>query len=168
MKTGSLALLQPELVSRAMRSFDKASGFFVTVVWLAALTFMVLAYMSVQQTIVARQQMMSAQAAQPVLPEIRLDTVPAAQIDTYVQRVSKRYGSTKLNISNAAGELRISSSAPDMFSNWMAATSYLDSIAPDITWTIKDFCVGPDCKDGLMSLRLSAQRISFVAPTNPD
>lgn len=167
MKSNALTLLQPAMIGKAVKTFDRTSGVMVIAVWAAALAFMGLAYFAVEQTVAARSAIATAQATEPVLPEIRQDDVPRGQVDGYIERVTKRYGS-KVSVSNAAGELKISATTADAFSSWMGAISYLDTIAPDMTWTIKDFCVGPECKEGLMSVRLTAKKISFVAPTESD
>ena len=160
---GILQHLSPGLVARAAKTFDRASAFIVLTVWGAALAFMALAYVGVEQTLKARQNLAEAEAAIPVLPTIAQDPVPAPTLQQLADRLKKRLGD-KVTLTPAASQLRITAALPENYNAWLSAISYVDTISADTQWSISQFCVGAECKDGLMSVTLNAQKVSFTAP----
>ncbi len=155
--------LSAGLMTRAMKTFDRASAFIVLTVWGAALAFSALAYVGVEQTIKARQNLAEAEAALPVLPTIAQDPVPAPTLQQLADRLKKRLGE-KVTLTPTGSQLRISATLPESYNAWLSAISYVDTISADTQWSIKQFCVGLECKDGLMNVTLDAQKVSFTAP----
>ena len=162
-KSGMRQKFSGEIAVRAVKTFDRASGIIVLTVWGAALAFVGLAYLGIGQTIEARGKLAEAESAQPVLPVIAQEPIATPAIQDISDRLAKRYGD-KIIFAPNGSQLHISATAPEIYTTWMEAVSYLDTISPDTQWTISQFCVGPECKDGLMSVTLDAQHISFTAP----
>lgn len=164
-RSGVVPQLTTTLVSRAVATFDRASGFIVLTVWGAALAFMALAYIGVQQTIKARNQLVEAEASQPVLPTIAQTPVATSSLQQIADRMKKQLGD-KVTVTPAGSQLKITAAKPDNYNYWLSAISYVDSASADTLWTIKDFCVGTECKDALMSVTLNAQTVSFTTPSS--
>lgn len=167
MKNPFQPFLQTKIALQAVRTFDRASGIVVLIVWGAAIILMGLAYLSVQQTLHARQQIAQAQADQPSLPQFHEQPVDGQLLDTMTQKLIKRYGG-KLTVTGSGGEIRMSGATADAYQSFLSAIAYLDTVTPDVSWKIKDFCVGSECKEGMMSVHLSGGKVGITDPTQQD
>jgi hypothetical protein len=153
-----------ELLMKALKSLDRAAIAMITAAWLGALCMMGLALYTVTKAHQTQQKTETAAALEPAVPIIQKSIMPRPELEKLAVRLRGRY--EKL-IFNALPEnaLEIASSEPNSFQDWLASLSYLDTIAPQARWSIKDFCVGTECGgSALMRAVVSGERINFKIP----
>lgn len=155
--------LKSNIVNKALMTFDKASGLIVALIWGAAIAFMGLAYVSVEQVLNGRLETAKAEAAVPAIPTIQQEALGGTIVTDLAARLGKQYG-VKLNFAASGADLRISTSAAEAYNTWVSAITYLDTISGDTTWGIKELCIGVECRDGLMTITLTGKKVSFGTP----
>lgn len=153
-----------EIVHKAMAAFDRVILVMVSVAWAAALAFSGLALYTSHLASKAKAQVEEAVAAKPALPVIQKKSLDRSGLEVYATKLSKRYNGINFSASQDS-TLTVSAPDPDNFSNWLNSLGYLDTLTPDVTWEIKDICVGGECSaGGMMRITLQASRVTFAAP----
>lgn len=158
------ALLSPEQLAKAMRTLDRAAVVMIVSVWVGAVLMMGVALYTVNRAHQARQKAEGAAAIEPIVPVIQQAMLSRAELEKLAERLRLRLEKIGFNAlpDNA---LEISSSEPGLYLDWLAAMSYLDTIAPQVRWTVRDLCVGTECgTTSVMRAIVTGERVTFKVP----
>jgi hypothetical protein len=155
-----LKALSPKFMMRAIESFDRVTALIVGICWAAAAVMIGFTLYALSLSSHARQGAETAQIAEPVLPKIVRRKVDAHDVQNVVDRFQRRYPGLSITFK---GTLNISASDGAKFREWLAALSYIDAVAPQIHWTMEEFCVG-HCGSDLMAAVLAGEKVSFEKP----
>lgn len=157
-------LLSTELLAKVLRSLDRTAMVMLIVSWSAAVLMMGVTLYTVSVAHHAGQEAESAAALEPMVPTIKRTALTRKELDSFVDRLRGRYKTVNINAS-PDNALEISGIDPAHFLDWLSALSYLDTIAPQVRWTIRDLCVGNECGgSSLMRAAIIAERVTFQAP----
>lgn len=157
------ALFSPEHLGRAMRALDRATLVIIGVVWFGAILMMGIAIYTAVKANKARQLTEEAAAVEPIVPQTSRAAVPRAELDKLAERLRTRFDKITFN-ALPDNTLEIVSSEAGSYLDWLAALSYLDTIAPQVRWAIRDLCVGRECGGTLMRAAVSGERVTFKMP----
>ncbi|MBP7253436.1 MAG: hypothetical protein KBA75_08130 [Alphaproteobacteria bacterium] len=157
------ALLSPDYLGRAMRALDRATLVIIGVVWLGAILMMGIAIYTAVKANKARQLTEEAAAVEPIVPQTLRAVVPRAELEKLAERLRGRFDKISFN-AMPDNSLEITSSEAGLYLDWLAALSYLDTIAPQVRWAIRDLCVGTECGGALMRAAVSGERVTFKMP----
>lgn len=157
-----LKVLSPNVLDKAMQSFDRATLVVVSGAWIAATVMMGVATYTVTAANKIHRDTQNATALEPPVPKVDYKTVDPREVDAIVKRLKERYAG--LTVSNQREQgIRISSNDGSKFREWLAALNYINAIAPSYRWRMIEMCVGK-CNKDIMSADIQAQKISFKAP----
>lgn len=157
------ALVSPEYLGRAMRALDRATLVIIGVVWFSAILMMGIAIYTSVKANKARQQTEEAAAVEPIVPQTSRAVVSRAELEKLAERLRNRFDKISFN-AMPDNTLEITSSEAGLYLDWLAALSYLDTIAPQVRWAIRDLCVGSECGGTLMRAAVSGERVTFKMP----
>lgn len=157
------ALLSPDYLGRAMRALDRATLVIIGVVWLGSILMMGIAIYTAVKAGKARQQTEEAAAVEPIVPQTSRAVVPRAELEKLADRLRNRFDKVSFN-AMPDNTLEIVSSEAGVYLDWLAAMSYLDTIAPQVRWAIRDLCVGSECGGALMRAAVTGERVTFKMP----
>lgn len=157
------AMLSPDYLGRAMRALDRATLVIIGVVWFGTILMMGVAIYTAVKANKARQQTEEAAAVEPIVPQTSRAVVPRAELEKLADRLRSRFEKVSFN-ALPDNSLEIVSSEAGVYLDWLAALSYLDTIAPQVRWAIRDLCVGRECGGTLMRAAVSGERVSFKIP----
>jgi hypothetical protein len=127
-----------------MLSFDRSTIVIVVTVWAAAVVMMIVALYTLSLSGSAHRAMEEALAAEPVLPKIERTDNNREDARKMVDRLKKKYDGISFENSNE-GQIGFIAANPENFGTWLAALTYLDTIAPDTRWSLASMCVGGEC-----------------------
>jgi hypothetical protein len=152
----------PSLMTRAIRTFDRATIVVVLTCWAGALLFMVFALYTLSLSVTAKREMTVAAATEPGLPKIVNKAPDAAEVKSLVDRLKKQFPQIAISLERDQ-MLSVSTNDVSNFRLWLTVLSYIDTAMPQYRWTIKNFCVGIVCdRTTPMKATLKAEKISFV------
>ncbi|MEJ0062480.1 MAG: hypothetical protein WDO70_04595 [Alphaproteobacteria bacterium] len=160
-------LLSPLLIAKVLRSLDRTAMVMMIVAWSAAMGMMGIAIYTVKTAGRTSQQAEAAAALEPVVPTMQRTALPRADLEKLADRLASRYRGVSF-VATPDNTLDIANSEPNNFMDWLASLSYLDTIAPEARWTIRDLCIGSECGQALMRARIVGERVTFKAPAQPD
>ncbi len=155
-------VLNPALINRALRTFDKATMVVVSATWGGAVLLMLFALYTVNLSVSAKKQVVEAAAREPSLPKIVTRKPESSEMNPLLERLQKRFPEITFNLSN---DLSLTVSAVDgaRFRTWLTVLSYIDTISPQFRWEMKEFCVGVQCKASVpMRAILAPKKITFT------
>ncbi len=152
----------PVKIARAVSSLDKSTSVIVSTCWLAAFITMVLALVAVRGAVAYKKEAATAMAVDPVLPTISTALPTAREIEVLAERLQRQFPEVK--ITSKVGQIEIRSGDGNQFHQWITAISYLDTMAPQYRWTIRDFCTGLCPGQQLMNAVLTGQKIVLSMP----
>lgn len=156
-------ILNPVLIGKVVKTFDKATMVIVSVSWGGALALMLFALYTLNLSVSAKQQVVEAAAKEPSLPKIVTRPPEAAEIKPIVERLQKRFPDITFSLS-ADQSLTVTAVDGARFRTWLTVLSYIDTVSPQYRWQLKDFCVGAQCSAATpMRAILTAQKITFSA-----
>ncbi len=158
-----LKSLSPKMVVKAVQAFDRAMTVVVGVCWGAAILMVVFAIYTLTLSVSARRVSDTALTAEPTLPKIVRKVVSAHETQAMIERLQTHYPDIRFALE---GEQNLVVSAIDgsRFHEWLAALSYVDTIAPEFHWSLHDLCVGQCNANEIMHASLVGENISFEAP----
>jgi hypothetical protein len=157
-----LRTLSPKVMSKAMQSFDRATTVVVASCWSAALVAVIAAIYTLTLSVSAHHQTDAAMVAEPVLPRIVHKPMDIHSVQAMFDRMQHRMPEVTFQVRGQ--DLAVVSMNGSAFHQWISALSYLDTISPDLHWSLEEFCVG-ECKNSeLMHAILKGERVSFEAP----
>lgn len=154
----------PQILKKAVESFDKATMVIVASCWGGAILVMLFALYTINASVAAKKQVAEAAASEPSLPKMVTRPPEVAEMKPIVERLQKRFPEVTFSL---GGDRSLGVTATDgsKFRTWLTVLSYIDTISPQYRWQIKDFCVGATCSTSTpMKATLTAQKISFTAP----
>jgi len=155
-------VLSTRVLAKAILTFDRATAIVVGSCWAAALLVMFMALHEVHSAATARREAQEALAAEPVLPTITTGVVNAREGQAILDRLQHQFPELKITWENNQ-TLSIRTMEGSRFHQWVTAISYVDAMAPQIHWSLQEFCVG-HCDSDLMRATLTGQKISFALP----
>lgn len=152
------------VMEKALTTFDKAAVIIIGVSWLVALVVMGLTYVAVRDAADLKAKAETARGLEPVLPKIVRLPLLRGQYDPILARLKKQFPTLTFDITSTPG-LKISSSNPEEYMNWLNAISYMDSMISTVRWTLSTFCVGMECPgEAVMQTELTAEAINITQP----
>ncbi|MBI1274022.1 MAG: hypothetical protein GC131_08060 [Alphaproteobacteria bacterium] len=153
--------LSADMVQRALMSLDRAALVIVGSTWGAAMVMVAIALYTVSLAKDASADLDMALAAEPSLPRLEQTSMEFEDTNKIVERLKKRYEGIVYE-TGKNGELLIKATNADSFSTWMASLSYLDTVAPDVRWSLAAMCIGAECQENhLMAATILGRRISY-------
>ncbi len=158
------SLLSADLLAKTMRSLDRTAMAMLIVSWSAAILMMGVALYTVSTAHHAKVEAETAAALEPLVPTINRATLSRKDLDGFVARLRVRYKTVEIS-ATPDNALVISGTDSAHFLDWLSALSYLDTVAPQVRWTIRDLCVGNECGgSSLMRAAIIAERVTFQTP----
>ena len=156
-------LLSPRLVTKAVTTLDKSTSVVVSTCWLAALVTLILAVFSVHAAVSAKKEAAEALVAEPVLPKVSTKNITPSEGQLIMNRLQHQFPDIKFE-TGAGGTIVVKSDDGARFHQWITSLSYIDAMAPEFRWTLRDFCVGACGGRGLMAAVVVGQRAMFSLP----
>jgi len=161
-----MRVFSPSRISRALNSLDKSAGLIVGVCWLAALVMLVLAIYAVHGAVSSKREAATAMSTEPVLPTISNTPATPREIQLIIERLQRQFPDIKIETRQGQGQiLAVTSSDGSKFHQWITALSYIDTMSPQYSWTLREFCAGACAGNQIMSAVVSGQRITLSAPS---
>jgi hypothetical protein len=155
--------LSPRLVSKALNTLDRSTAVVIGVCWSAALVMMVLAFFAVHGAMSSRREAAEALAVEPSLPVISSVAMTKNEVQSIADRLQRQFPDIKFE-AKSGQLLSIKSDDGLKFHQWITALSYIDTMAPQFRWTLKEFCTGTcGSGQGLMNALLSGQKM-MISP----
>ncbi|MDR3424736.1 MAG: hypothetical protein P4M13_06615 [Alphaproteobacteria bacterium] len=156
-------LFSPRIVTKALASLDKSTALVVSACWLAALVMLILATFAVHGAVSARKEAAEAMVAEPALPQEVDSPINVRDARAIMDRLQHQFPEIKINLE--ANEIfTIKSEDGAKFHQWIMAVSYIDTMAPEYRWSLREFCVGACGSQGLMKAVIVGQKMIFSAP----
>lgn len=149
---------------KAILTIDKSTLLIIGVAWAVAMVSIGLAFAAVKDTAQLKLKTEVARALDPVLPKIVRLPLTKDQYAPLLARLKKQFPTVIFDITGKP-TLRLQSSNPEEFMNWLNTVSYMDSMVSTVRWTLTEFCVGSECPgEGLMQAELTAEAINITQP----
>ncbi len=153
----------PRLMARALASLDKSTAIVISACWLAALVTLILAVFAVHGAVSSKNAAAEAISAEPVLPVSTNTPIGPRELQLISDRLQHQFPDIKIE-AGAAQALSIKSDDGAKFHQWITALSYIDTMAPQFHWTLRDFCVGACGGQTLMKATVTGQKMVFSLP----
>ncbi len=158
------SLFSTEQLVKATRALDRTAVIMILAVWIGAVVMVGVALYTVSLAHKARQQTDEAVAVEPAVPEMQKAALPRIELDKYAERLRTRFGKITFNALPDNG-LEVTAADASTYLDWLTAMSYLDTIAPQVRWAVRDLCVGTECGSGsMMRATVVGERITFRKP----
>lgn len=156
--------LNPRFINRAIASFDRATVVIVSASWGGAILFMLFALYALNLSATSKQQVVTAAATEPGVPQITARPPEVKELQPIVDRLQRRFPDISFALTPDKS-LAVTATDGSKFRLWLTVLSYIDTISPQYRWKIKEFCAGLRCNASIpMKAILTAERISFTAP----
>ena len=156
----------PRFLNKAIHTIDKATLAIVVVCWGGSLFLMLFALYTINLSVTAKRQAITAAASEPSLPSMATRAAEEKDMKPLVERLKKRFSDINFSLERDQ-TLTVSAVDAGKFRLWLTVLSYIDTISPQFRWQLKEFCVGAQCSAATpMRAVLTAERISFSAPSN--
>lgn len=140
-----------------------------TILIMAAVAWAVVAALGLFTTIKAqdlnnlRAQLQDAKALKPIVPTIQEVAVPQVELDAFVQKLSSLYKG--LEIGAKGNILTISAAQTTYFSSFREAVLQAQNGGDGWKVSLKNMCVGRECKQKGLSISLKIDRITIDEPS---
>ncbi len=157
----------PQRISTALRTLDKSTGLIVGICWLAAFAMIVLTAFSVRGTVLAKNEATKVLVAEPILPDSKTVPIAAVELQKIVDRLKRQFPDIKIEQKQTVkiGQMiEVKCDDGARFHEWITALSYIDTMAPQFRWTLREFCVGACSNRQLMSAIVTGQKTLLSAP----
>ena len=158
-----LKFLSPRIVAKAVMTTDKSTALVVSVCWAAAFVVLILAVYAVHGAASAKKDAEAALVAEPVLPVARTTPIGDSDVQVAVDRMQSQFPDIKFE-AGPDHMVVIKSNDGARFHQWISALSYIDSMSPQLHWTLDSFCVGNCRGTEVMKATVAGVRITFSLP----
>jgi hypothetical protein len=158
----ALKLLSPQMVIKAMQTFDRATTVVVSMCWGAAAFVMAAAIYTLMLSVSARHEADNALIAEPSLPKVIHQPMDIRGAQKVFDRMQRRF--PDITFSVRGKDLLVASTDGTKFHQWLTALSYVDTISPEFHWSINEFCVGRCANMEIMHAAMTGDHISFEVP----
>ncbi|MGB9153571.1 MAG: hypothetical protein WCD70_10850 [Alphaproteobacteria bacterium] len=158
-----LKFFSPRLVAKAVTTLDKSTSVVVSTCWCAALVTLILAVFSVHSAVTAKRDAAEALVAEPVLPKASSTPINPHEAQLILDRLQHQFPDIKFEM-GSGGAIIIRSTDGAKFHEWITSLSYIDAMAPEFRWTLRDFCVGACPAQDLMKAVVAGQKTVFSLP----
>jgi hypothetical protein len=159
-------IVSPRIVVRALMTLDKSTIVVVSTAWVVALVIIILAVFTVHNAISQKKLAEDADIAEPILPKANTSMITPRDQQIIMDRLQHQFPDIKVDNEGGA-TIAIRSPDGTKFHQWITAVSYVDAMAPQFRWTLKEFCVG-HCNQDLMKAVLTGQKVFFSLPERDD
>jgi len=157
-------LATPEPLGRALKALDRMAVAMMLTSWIGAVVLMGFALYTANSASKARQAAEVAGAIEPIVPMLQRAALPKAELEEYAVMLRGRFVKISFNALPDNG-LEVASTEGQDYLDWLAALSYLDTMAPQVRWAVRDMCVGPECGVGaVMRAVVTGERVTFKVP----
>ncbi|MDX2027110.1 MAG: hypothetical protein SFW62_00570 [Alphaproteobacteria bacterium] len=156
-----LKSLSPQMMAKAVQTFDRATTVVVSVCWAAALLMVVFAIYTLSLSVSTRREAEMATAVEPNIPKIAHKPMDPRSAQMVIDRMQRRFAD--INFALRGSNIMVSANDGGKFRQWLTALSYMDTVSPEFRWSIQDFCVGKCTGNELMRTVLTGERITFEA-----
>lgn len=158
-----LKFLSPRLIAKAVTALDKSTSVIISTCWLAAFVILILAVFSVHSAVSAKREADAAQVAEPILPKVSNNPITPHDGQQILDRLQHQFPDIKFEMSSGEA-IVVKSEDGAKFHQWITALSYIDAMAPEFRWTLRDFCVGACAGQDIMKATVVAQKATFSLP----
>ncbi len=158
----------PRIINKVIQTFDRAMIMVVGTAWAVALLMILFALYTINLTVAAKKEFVTAAAGEPSLPNVVSAPPGAAETQPLVDRLQKRFPEIGFVLTGGQS-LTVTAVDPSKFRLWLTVLSYIDTISPQYRWSIQDLCVGSKCGGNVpMRAVVVAEKITFSndAPAN--
>ncbi|MFA4995165.1 MAG: hypothetical protein WC521_07685 [Bdellovibrionales bacterium] len=159
-----IRVLSPRMVSKAVNSLDRSTAIVISICWSAALVTMILAVFAVHGAVSSRREATEVMSVEPVLPVISSVPMTPRELQSIADRLQRQFPDIKFE-ARLGQVLAVKTDDGLKFHQWITALSYIDTMAPQFRWTLKEFCTG-NCGSGqgIMNAILSGQKMLLSPP----
>lgn len=158
------AMFSSDQLVKAMRTLDRTALIMIMVTWVGALVMMGIALYTVSSANKARQLTEEAAAVEPIVPITQSAPVQRVELEKLAERLHNRFDRISFN-AMPDNTLEIASTEAGNYLDWLTSLSYLDTIAPQIRWQVRDLCVGSECGSGaVMRAAVAGEKVNFKVP----
>jgi len=105
-----------------------------------------------------RAELESAQALQPSVPKLTMESVSERQLRTFTEQLSEIY--TGLSISASGSEVRVSAKTAAYFGQFREALGHIQNGGDGWNIQVKHLCVGRECERDALSATLKINKVS--------
>ena len=149
-------------VSKLASTFDRNMASILGISWGVALAIMVLAIYVTMMSASMRRAANNAMDVEPALPIINHGGVSPAEMQALMDRMAHRYPELGFTLRDRA--MTVTAVDGTRFRQWLNALSYVDTVSPQLHWTIQDLCVGKCSGSDPMRATVIAERVTFDVP----
>jgi len=153
--------LSPRIATKALAALDKSTAVVVGICWLAALILLFLAVSEVHNAAAIKKEAAEAVAVEPVLPVATTTGLAGREGPLILERLQRQFPDIKFDLDGNV--IIVKSDDGSKFHLWITAISYIDTMAPQFRWNLRDLCVG-HCGSSLMAASITGQRVVFSLP----
>jgi hypothetical protein len=157
-----LKVLSPRLATKALSVLDQSTAVVVSLAWLAALITLIMAMFAVHGAVSAKKEAAAAIVAEPVLPVASTTGLSLQEGQAILDRLQHQFPDLKIEMDSSRA-FNIKTEDGSKFHQFTTALSYIDTMAPQYRWTLRDFCVG-HCGQDLMRAAVTGQKVTFQLP----
>ncbi|MCL2505174.1 MAG: hypothetical protein FWE93_02840 [Alphaproteobacteria bacterium] len=153
----------PKTVLRAVATFDKSMLVIIASCWLCAIVAMGLATFAINGVVEWKSRTDKAILSEPIIPVMKSTPVGTRELADIEDRLRRQFPSISISrTTQGGGMLVIKADKGELYQQWITAISYVDSIAGQYKWELKEFCVGA-CTGGkgLMYAALSGYKVTI-------
>jgi len=158
-----MKFFSPRVVAKVLASLDKSMALVVGACWAAASVMLILAVLAVHGAVSSKREAGAAIVAEPVLPKISSTPMNPREIQVLLDRLQRQFPDVKITVQQNQ-QVSISCSEGNKFHQWVSALSYIDTMASQYKWEIKEFCVGACGTNNLMKAVVAGQKTVFSLP----
>jgi hypothetical protein len=157
--------LSPRLVSKALNALDSSTAIVISACWAAAFVMVILAVFAVRGAVSSQRESAEARAIEPNLPVIKSEPISSRDTQDIVGRLERQFPDIKFDAKQGQA-LVIKTDDGSKFHQWITALSYIDTMAPQFRWTLREFCTGASCGSGqgIMNAVLTGQKMVLSMP----
>lgn len=157
-------ILTPRVVQKALQTFDRSMLAVVAGAWGVSILLLLFALFTVGSSVKEKGVLVTAMASEPVVP-VTVKKVPELKdLNILTDRLQKRFPDINFQLANDKS-LTVMCVDGNKFRLWLTVLSYIDTMSPQIRWSIRELCVGNKCSGNApMKATLSAEKITFSLP----
>ncbi|MFA5040939.1 MAG: hypothetical protein WC464_04825, partial [Bdellovibrionales bacterium] len=141
-----MRFVSPRIVSKALSTLDRSLAIVISASWTAAFVMIILAVLAVRSAVNSQREAAEAGAIEPDLPVITSIPISQREVQGIVDRLQRQFPDIHFD-ARQKQTLIVRSDDGLKFHQWITALSYIDTMAPQYRWTLRDFCTG-SCGSG--------------------
>ncbi len=156
--------LSPRVVARALNALDRSTAIVISASWTAAMVMVILAVFAVRGAVYSQREAADASAIEPDLPIVTNTPISQQEMQSIVERLERQFPDIRFD-ARQKQTLVVKTDDGLKFHQWITALSYIDTMAPQFRWTMREFCTGIcGSGQGIMSAVLTGQKVVLSMP----